>query len=194
MVATATKITDKQWKLNVMEAQKLRGKSMDLLYERISLLVQVFDDDDFWTDNSLDDDEAAGKWLDKEVDEFRTIGAASPFWTLRACLTRWPKKSEWTNTTLRKMLATLTEEREERQDKAGRREAKRATVKELEEAVKRSEHAETTVKNLQSNMEQRTSELQKALSRIRELEAENAELRGRIMELERALSRQLVAA
>lgn len=183
------------WKSNILEARKIRGKSMDLLYDRMTLLCQTFDDLDFREENGFDDDLEAAEYLDKEVDEFQTIGSRSPFLTLRALIQRFPDKSQWSGNSLRAMLQKMDEESQQaREHDPPARQARRATIKELEDAVKRAEYAETTVRNLQERTEQRKTELERALARIRELEDENATLRGRISELERIVNRQLIAA
>jgi hypothetical protein len=105
----------KKWELKMHEARELRKQGAGLLYDRVTLLVDCYDDPAFreWHEqagtNELD-------FLDDELSD-----TACSFMTLRAVLVAFPARDEWITHNIRELIAlTIDSERASRQGEGKR--------------------------------------------------------------------------
>ncbi len=183
--------TMKTWKQKLLDAKSLQGKSGGLLWQRVTLLAEVYRDDEFRADHGGADEFRAAEILDMHVGD-----TCATFLELENVLREFPERSQWEETPLKKLLAQVLEKhREARQAaKSDPPERRSATVKELDRAVKEK-------KEVAARAEFLGSEVKSKENRIVELERENRELRQqlseatvRIRELEESTSCEVVAA
>jgi len=93
----------KKWELKMHEARELRKKGSELLFDRVSLLAECYNDEDFraWHaehgTNELD-------FLDGEVSD-----TATTFLTLHAVLLTYPDRDSWVKHNIRDLIAEVME-------------------------------------------------------------------------------------
>lgn len=174
--------SQRQWKQKMLEARKLRGKTAGIVWQRVKLLVEVFDDQDYRSDNGDLDDMAAAEKLSGELGD-----VAADFFMLRRVLDRMPLKSDWEGKDLRKMIAEVRELDKKDDNKEPRSPRRTATVKQLDGVQQERDVAEKRLTIAESTLAELRSE-------NRQLREELAVARGRIEELEKALNRELVAS
>lgn len=177
------------WSQKISKARILRSKGAALNFERIAILAEVYRDEEFLAEHG---ELEALSLLDEEVADL-----CADFKTLLSVYERFPRKTDWENKPLQKLVAqVLDEQAQARRQASGEKPPRHrasVSVKQHEETVKEKEIAETRAKSL-------AEELIDARRRIKELESENQELRqdvaranGRIAELERIAKRSAVA-
>jgi hypothetical protein len=98
-----------KWELKMHEARELRKQGAGLLFDRVALLVDCYDDEDFrqWHadqgTNELD-------FLDEELSD-----TAVNFMTFRAVLAAYPNREDWVRHNVRELIAlTVAAENESR--------------------------------------------------------------------------------
>lgn len=91
------------WKVKLNEQRELKKMGAELLHQRVSLLVQVYDDKSFieWCEESETDEI---EYLDNELAD-----VASEFMTLRAVLKEYPTAAEWAARNIRELIAEVLE-------------------------------------------------------------------------------------
>lgn len=169
------------WKLKLEKARELVGKSNAGLYDRVKLLVEVYEDPDFldFHDNVYDKAEAE---LDKALGDYGIC-----FLDAMDIMKHFPKKAEWKGGNLREMLAEAVQARiNSRREKAPKSKRKGPVAhKEYEKVLKAKEAADQRIKSLEEdNLRLREEN--------RKLTAEVARNEGRIAELERVLEMKSV--
>lgn len=92
------------WRLSLRNARELRKQGAGMLFERVQLLVKVFDDDEFKGYCEESGSEPL-ELLDAELTD-----VACSFVTARAVLDHFPKVDDWVNGDLRKMIAQIQKE------------------------------------------------------------------------------------
>lgn len=186
-----SKSTMKNWKQKLLDAKSLVGKSGGLLWERVTLLAEVYRDDEFRADNDNADEFRAAEILDAHVGD-----TCATFLELENVLREFPEQSQWEETPLKKLLANVLEKHQEARQAAKPEvpERRSATVKELDVAIQEKKQSVARAEFLNIEVESHSH-------RIADLERENLELRQqlsearvRIRELEETPSREVVTA
>ena len=96
-----------KWELQLHEAREMKKKGAELLFDRVSLLVGVYDDEAFraWCasseTNELD-------YLDTELND-----TAANFMTLKGVLHHYPIRDEWVKHNIRDLIAQVLAEQAE---------------------------------------------------------------------------------
>lgn len=136
----------KKWETKLNEARELRKRGSELLFDRVVLLVDCYEDDAFraWCSetetNEVD-------YLDTELND-----TAATFMTLKAVLHHYPVRDEWVKHNIRDLIAQVLSEQAE------------ATKRERETAVptwkERALAAEKEVERLRAKVEQLEESLQ----------------------------------
>ena len=122
----------KKWELALREARELRKKGSEILYERVVLLNQCFDDPDFraWCDEQGTN---GADYLDEELSDW-----AVDFMTLRAVLQSHPSREEWVKHNIRELIAMAIESaKHAKGDDAKPRQSWKARCSELEKECER---------------------------------------------------------
>lgn len=171
-----------KWEQKLKKVDDLIARSNASLFDRVTLLVEIWDDKDYLAHHD-GDIEKAESMLDSKLGDYG-IG----FFEAQAILKHFPNRPHWVGNSIRTMLAKALEAEE-----AVRKEAKTPVVrkgpvprKEHQEIVQQLEQSKKRVDGLQDE----TGRLRAEIERLRE---ENAMLRGRVAELERVLQGQLSA-
>lgn len=92
-----------KWEMRMHKARELRKKGSELLFDRVTLLVSCYVDDEFRAfhasngTNELD-------FLDDELND-----TAASFLTLKAVLDSYPAKDEWVKHNIRDLIALVLE-------------------------------------------------------------------------------------
>lgn len=188
MVATQKQNT---WQEKLVEASKLRGQSGLAAYRRILLLNEVFNDV-AWRDRvGLSDDDKAMRTLDEYVDDL-----ALTFAELRAMLDFYPSKEVWGTGKLMSLYREMREAQAaaSRLDGDERPQHKRIKKADFEKLAEEKQQVEYKVKQLTETVQQERDEIIQLRRENASLREELAEARGRIKQLEKAVSRDLAAA
>jgi DNA repair exonuclease SbcCD ATPase subunit len=172
-----------KWEMKLKKVDDLIARSNASLYDRVKLLVEIWEDKDFLAHHDGDIDKAEAM-LDTKLGDYG-IG----FFEAQAILKHFPQRPHWVGNSIRAMLAKALEAEE-----ASRKEAKSPVTrkgpvprKEHQEIVQQLEQSKKRVDGLQDE----TGRLRAEIERLRE---ENAMLKGRVAELERILNHQLAGA
>lgn len=163
----STRKESQTWQKMLAQAREMRGQAGAALYDRMQLLVNVFEDADWRIRNgNFSEDEWMGL-LDEEVsDVFLSFGE------LRDMLIYAPERSQWSDGRLDKLRAEMIESR-----KRGRQAAK--------------DNGESTGGATRKSLKEKYTELETENQRlVREL----AKAEGRIEELERIVNGELAVA
>lgn len=97
-----------KWELKLHEARELKKKGAELLFDRVALLVTIYDDESFreWCSanetNELD-------YLDTELSD-----TAASFMTLKAVLHAHPTRDEWVKHNIRDLIAQVLADQAEK--------------------------------------------------------------------------------
>lgn len=171
------------WGQKIAKAREIRGRSMGLLYDRASLLAEVYEDPDFLATFASTDD--AIDALDIEVAD------SSCIWIeLYGVLKMFPDRKQWVSGKLQDLRAQREVAEKERRAAANldvdapQRKRTTATVREVEEARKEAEVATRRV-------ESQGKQIERLLAENESLKAELAKAYGRIEELEKLLIPQI---
>ncbi len=206
MIARTNATSPKPYKRLLIQAKNLQATAKANVHKRVTLLVQVFDNQQFRIDHGADDFVLAGI-LDQYVSD---IGWG--FMELRSILEHFPNEKDWKESRLTKMHDEVVKQRRkqaatEKQSEAPvRRKPRRVTNADFE-AVKnenrelRAKYREAASRGLDrqdaampegSNGKQESEvvrlrrELAVAKKRIASLEKENAELRTQLQKYQQA--------
>lgn len=199
---TTNNVSTKQYKRLLIQVKNLQQNAKANVYKRVSLLVQVFNNEGFRLDHGADDFVLSGI-LDQYVAD---IGWG--FMELRSILDHFPNEADWKTNRLSKMHDDVVRDRrskaaaEKQQDAPVRRKPHRIAKADYE-AVKnenrelRAKMRAAAVRGLErlelhqgngkapsnskpSEVESLRKQLAAAKKRIAELEAENADLRKQL--------------
>lgn len=173
------------YKQKLLEARELRKQSGVLVYDRVALLCEVFEDRDFRIDLGQVDDLAAAKVLDAEVADL-----CFEFLQLRELMTTFPDRDIWQKLTLGTMWQKVLETRPAREEPIRkRRVVSQAEHKAVEEQLRQARDKAAKLKAVADRVPSLERALADSQTRIDQLESENASLRRALSE-----SRSLVAA
>lgn len=168
-----------KWEMKLKKVDDLIARSNASLFDRVKLLVDVYNDPEFMAHHKGDID-AAEYMLDSKLGDY-----AMSFMQARCLFNRFPQRAHWIGNPIRKMLAEAMDadrsERKEREVPSTRKGP--VPRKDHDEVVKQREAAVNRVDSLQDE----TSRLRDEIAKLRE---ENAVLRGKVEELERLLDKQ----
>lgn len=177
------------YKDKLLQARKMMGRSGLALYDRMRILMEVFDDRIFRTEENIADDLKADEYL--TAGYLRDVSSWS-FLELRSLMQFAPDKSQWGTGDLRRLMAECIEaNRPKREERATRT---RVTAEELEAARSQAKHAEARAKYVETELLETKKSYEQLCVENRELREELAHAKGRIAELERMLTRQLQPA
>lgn len=119
----------KKWEMKVHEQRAIRVHCAELLYDRVKLLCECYDDSEFrryhedMGTNELD-------FLDDELSD-----TAASFLTLKAVMIAHSEKEEWNKHNIRDLIALVLKAEEDRKQREG--EEKRVSWKERALAAER---------------------------------------------------------
>lgn len=173
--APPPKTSPRPYKRKLLEARELRRQGGRLLYERVRLLCEVFDDREFREDLGQVDDLAAAEVLDGELSD-----VGFDFLQLRGVLQHFPGASQWESRPIIDMYEEVIHSRESQRESQPIRTSPRIKREEHEKVVRKLEATERRLAKALETAE-RAQTLEKQLAdahrRIEALEKENAELR-----------------
>lgn len=194
---TSTKNTDSKkansvapWKSALKRLETMQGQMGARLFDRIRIAVQVFDDGEFRAGTGNVDDSRAARFLDGFFPE---LFFDHPFQDLRAVLEHFPKRADWAQGHIRKMWQTVLDHQSRRAPQEPKKTRRVISRAEHNEAVSKRDRTIQRLKQQAGEHESReqawASERQDkdrlitALrGRVAELEAENADLKARLLE------------
>lgn len=93
--------TKKTWRVLMKDQRDMRKKGIALLYERVKLLVAIYEDAEFVAYCA----DAGFNELDQMDAELSDIGVS--FLTLKAVLNQYPRVEEWQGGNIREMIAAV---------------------------------------------------------------------------------------
>lgn len=167
------------WKRLMLEARELMGQAGGVAYDRVVLLIQVFDDQDFKVDAG--DDHKASHRLDELLGDL-----CLDFLEARQLLRHYPDRDTWASGRLRKMYDDMIREMFAARSKtASSRDRDRDRKQQA-----RADAASPPTALLSSVSPDPVATLK---ARVGELEKENAVLRATIARLKKVLDAELVS-
>lgn len=179
------------YKQKLAEARKLIKTGCLALYDRVSVLIDVFNDREFRVAEGLEDDGKAADYLT----EGYLPDTDWDFLNLRALMEFAPNREKWGGGKLKRLYAEMIEARRKANTKEGAPIVRNRVTKEEYEKVQLGlKHAEARATHLQDRVTETLDLIERLRTENRELREENALLKGRIQELERMLTRELAAA
>jgi squalene cyclase len=111
-----------KWEVKLHEAREMRKRGAELLFDRVVLLVECYEDEQFraWCSETETNDV---DYLDEELSD-----TAAAFMTLKAVLHQYPTRDEWVKHNIRVLIAQVLQEQAEATKRDG--EEKRISWKE----------------------------------------------------------------
>lgn len=105
--------TQKKWEMKVHEQRTIRKNCAELLYDRVKLLSECYDDAEFRRYHA---DEGTNEldFLDDELSD-----TAASFLTLRAVMTEYPNREDWSRHNIRDLIAQILDAESERRKREG---------------------------------------------------------------------------
>ena len=167
--------------------KKLAAEGKENLWERIKVAAELVADHD-WIASDHNGDELRAKDA-IQMEYFHELNGTYTLGVLLAIYAEFPDESTWQEYryNLSAMRALWEEARVSDEESRTRTSIKKA---DYDKVVEDLEVAAARAKQTQELLEKRSQELSELIAQNRELERENAILRGRIEELERLVSRQ----
>lgn len=193
-----TKISSaRPYKIALIEARELMGKSGVTAWKRATLLVEAFNDQDFRLDNGNADDFRLFAILDSYIEDLCLC-----FVELRQLLEYYPVEGQWASGKLASMWQAM-QKAKDTTDKQPVEKPKQthncATVAQLKGAQDdcRKERARANAQQLkreevEGNLKDSRGEIERLRARVAELEAENLLLRQQNSLLQRQLEESLL--
>lgn len=173
------------YKDRLLKAKELRSESGANAFDRVALLVEVFNDRDFRLDCGNVDDFRAAETLDAYVDDL-----CRDFLELKQMIEFYPKREQWSdgklNTMHRAMMQAIEERNASERSQAGnKRKPKQQefTQADYNSLLLRAENAVSMRKQIQQQCDRLQAE-------NRDLKAENERLRKENSELKRQLNKE----
>jgi hypothetical protein len=175
------KSSEKPWIALMNRARDLQQAGRANLHERVTILVQVFENVD-WREEQYSrgvahDDEAVAALLNEYVED-----SHHEFLQLRAVLQRFPNASDWAACPVSRLLAEALAPGRDKQAPPTKR--KTATLADLNAAKIRAKEAETKAARSRADCETARTQVETAREAIARLERELAAARSRVAELE----------
>ncbi len=178
------------YKQKLIELSKRLAKRRGDTHEIATLLVSVFHDKSFRDDLGDADDDKLGEALDKYAVE----ASGLRFHQLRWLLENKPAKADWQAWDGKPLVEMYDEARAEARAKTnGEREqvkVQRVTREQYEALGEEKKHVEAQLKFQKQQTTEALTQTERLEKRVRELEEENARLRGRIEQLEKLTAQQ----
>lgn len=173
-----------KWEVALKKVDSLIAASNATLYERVTLLKQVWDNADFLAYHRQDIDKAEQHLNAKLGDYGLTI------FDCLALLKQFPHRENWEAGKLRQMLATALEAEElSRANAAGPKAERKGPI-----ARSEFEKLEDSLRHMNSRADSLAEENGRLRSENAQLRSDLDHARGQIRELERILEKQLAAA
>lgn len=178
------------YKEKLKEILRMKSAAASAVYRRAVILIDVFNDRDFRADLGNADDFKAADALDQYCDDL-----PYQFLDLQAMVDAVPESSEWKKRSLREIYEQSRMAAKERDaDSRPLKPRRTVTVKEHEEVLTQCKAAESRAKHAADMLEEKRKSYEELSKECAALRQENAELKGRIKELERIVGRELAAA
>lgn len=182
-MATATKTRSgvASWKKLLVEAEQLRGQSGISAHRRAKILTSLFHDEDFKAERGLDD-ETIVVVLDELVEDL-----CLTFRELYAMLREFPSVEQWSDGKLASLYESAMEQVKARRAASSEElqpiTRRRVTSKEYDRLAGEKQ-------DLEARLNYVSKQHSEAVSEIERLKMENAELKGRISELEKMVAKR----
>lgn len=166
------------YKAKLIAVSEMHKTGRAALYEKVKLLVDVFGDRDFRADNGEFDDFKAAELLDRYLED-----TAVTFLEGRAILQTYPSFEQWDKKPIRELYESALESSRSNENDKPRATPRRITLKQFEESEKARREAEAECRTLKKKIADIEASNMKLIR-------ENAQLEGRISELERIARRE----
>ena len=177
----------KNYKTLLLEARSLRGESGVNAHKRIGILNKVFEDTDFRSEIGAVDDYGAAEVLDDEVQDL-----CLRFLQLRAMYEAFPVVDDWKDGKLRTLYDRTLEIAEANKPEREPRTQNRVTQSEYQQLELEKQDTEAQLQYSKRTLEETKSEIDRLRDENLALRNDKIRLEGRIEELEKLLSPQLV--
>ncbi len=139
------------WKEKMIEVRSLRKKSAGMIYDRVRLSVEIYDDPGYRADAGED----AVSRLDAEVGD-----TCADFLSLRAAYEFYPDRQQWEGRKLQDVVAEVLEhERQRAADTDIKKTPRRATVAELDKLKAQNERLQVLNEELRAENNQLREEI-----------------------------------
>lgn len=156
----------KSWKSRMTQVQNLRKRSASLVYDRVVLLVDVYRDEEFLTDEGLDELSAANR-LDDELAD-----VCAGFLELKAVLEFYPDRKQWEGRRLDLIVAEVLEaERKQHKTTREPRKITRVTKAKFEDLTRERNTLTTQLSDVRDENISLHEEIGQLKHRISELES-----------------------
>lgn len=175
--------------------EKLRNKGGELTYERVGIAAGLMRDDEWLASQFGGDQHAAKEYLEAEF--FGDLCGSVTLGEWLVILREFPEKADWQKFkyNVRRMWAEYREraqkakKQESPDEESGEPRSRRAaTLKELSAEVEKRKEVEYVANKLKGDLESKEDRLSALERENVALKLENAELKGRLKELERQMS------
>ena len=172
--------------------KQLAGEAGERAYERVRLAAALLKDKAWLGEPQFEGDE----WKAREhleQDFFGDLCGSVPLARLLAIYEQFPNVEDWRSARFNLMAMSAMLKKKEGEEREGHG-PRRATLKELEEAQDKAKHFEFMYKQSRDDgqsKDKRIAELEAGMAKLRD---ENAELRGRVKQLEELLEKRAARA
>lgn len=182
-----------KYKQLLKDVEELQRMARTRIHQRVGLLCEIYDDQDYRADHAQYDDARLGEQLDKYVED-----TALSFLQLRALLQEFPAEAEWSSMGLIQMWEEYRSRDRGRASAAEttHNETVRRTAKiaELDKAKEETKHFRAMTRNLETRLDESANEADRLRQENQSLREDLAKANGRIQELERIVSQFSPAA
>jgi len=168
------------------ELKTLAGAARDNIFRRIQIVRQILDDH-AWVARVYDGDEIKAR-DSLQHEYFHELNGAYTLGTLLSIHAMFADVKVWEQNRYNLQTMRALYEEQKVPDKPGIKQ-KRVSAKDLEEAEEKLQEATQYVRRAEELLKEREREIETLQSKVAALSEENALLRGRIYELEKATQR-----
>jgi len=182
------KDSPKPYKQKLLLAREMRGRVGGLIYDRVALLCEVFDDADFRADFGNIDDLRAAEILDAEVAD-----VGFDFLQLREIAKNITDRAQWEKRTIFDLWEEIREAAQKRLQLAEPQPRTRRVISQAEyhDVCEQADRYKAVIRQELKPVQTENAVLRKQIkeleARIAELEAENKELRAKLIAPESVL-------
>ena len=182
-------MTKQTTKSKLAELKKLAGHAGELLYKRVRLAAEVLADG-AWIEEAFDGDDM--KAHDAVAEQyFGDLGGLMTVGEMIAIYHQFPEQAVWQTNRYNLCALDIEYHKQVAVDEDAEAKPERISWKtKTAEVIAEKNHVEAEAQRLRAAADSQSTELAALRSRVKELEADNAMLRGRLEELQRIMDRQ----